>query len=144
MEWISSHKVQDLKHLLGDHTVMEEGMGILQKRKKFTLHQGALYPHHTLARELEEALQFAVPTAHRTAAMNRCHRDVGCQGQWWTLSLLQDQFWWPGIVMQMQKAISGCVRCIQHEGVQVKAPLQTILDNPHLWSCFMWISLALR
>ena len=23
MEWISSHKVQDLKHLLGDHVMME-------------------------------------------------------------------------------------------------------------------------
>ena len=28
MEWISSHKVQDLKHLLGDHATMEEGMSI--------------------------------------------------------------------------------------------------------------------
>ena len=26
MEWISSHKVQDLKHLLGDHAVMEDGV----------------------------------------------------------------------------------------------------------------------
>ena len=23
MEWISSHKVQDLKHLLGDHTIQK-------------------------------------------------------------------------------------------------------------------------
>ena len=27
----------------------------------------------------------------------------------------------------MQKAISGCERCIQHEGAQAKAPLQAIL-----------------
>ena len=65
MEWISSHKVQDLKHLLGDHAMMEEGMTILGERKKFMLHQGALYHYHTLARELEEALQFVVPMAHR-------------------------------------------------------------------------------
>ena len=32
-EWISSHKVQDLKHLLGDHTMMEEGMAILREKK---------------------------------------------------------------------------------------------------------------
>ena len=31
------------------------------------------------------------------------------------------------MVMQMQKAISGCERCIQHEGARVKAPLQAIL-----------------
>ena len=31
MEWISIHKVQDLKHLLGEHTTTEEGMAILRK-----------------------------------------------------------------------------------------------------------------
>ena len=54
MEWISSHKVQDLKHLLGDHAMMEEGMAILREQKKFMLHQGALYHCHTPARELKE------------------------------------------------------------------------------------------
>ena len=80
MKWISLHKVQDLKHLLVDHTVMEEGMAILRERKKFTIHQGALYHCHTPAGELEEALQFVVPMAHRVTAMNGCHRDSGQQG----------------------------------------------------------------
>ena len=92
MEWISSHKTQDPKHLLGDHVMREEAMAILRERKKFVLHQGSLYHHHTLARELEEALQFVFPTAHRAVAVNRCHRDVGHQGQQKTLSLLQTYF----------------------------------------------------
>ena len=50
MEWIFSHKVQDLKHLLGDYIMAEKGMAILRERKKFTLHQGALYYCHTLTR----------------------------------------------------------------------------------------------
>ena len=82
MEWISSHKGQDLKHLQGDHAMMEEGMAILRKRKKFTLHQGALYHYHTPTGELEEAIQFVVPIAHRVVTMNGCHRDAGHQGQW--------------------------------------------------------------
>ena len=57
--------------------MMEEGLAILRERKKFTLHQGALYHCHTLARELEEALQFEVPMAHRVVAMNGCHRGTG-------------------------------------------------------------------
>ena len=81
MEWISAHKVQDLKHLLGHHTTTEEGMAILREWKKFTLHQGALYHCHTPARELEEMMQFIVPMAHRVVAMNWCHRDAGHQGQ---------------------------------------------------------------
>ena len=82
MERISSHKVQDFKHHLGDNPITKEGMAILRERKKFTLHQGALYHCHTPARELEEALQFVVPMAHRVVAMNGCHRNMGHQGQW--------------------------------------------------------------
>ena len=107
--------------------LQEEGMAILREWKKFTLHQGALYHCHTPARELEEVMQLVVPMAHRVAAMNWCHRDTGHQGQQQILSLLQDQFWWPGMAMQMQRAISGCERCIHHEGTCAKALLQTIL-----------------
>ena len=76
MEWISSHKAQDLKHLLGGHAMMEEGVAILREQKKFTIHQGAHYYCHTLARELEEALWFVVPITHRVVDMNGCHRNV--------------------------------------------------------------------
>ena len=51
----------------------EEGKAILQERKRLTLYQGTLYHHHTLAGDLEEVLQFVVPTAHCVAAMNGCH-----------------------------------------------------------------------
>ena len=82
MEWISFYKVQDLKHLLEDHAMKEEGMAILRERKKFILDQSALYYNHSLAGELEEALHFVVLTAHKVADINRCHGDVGHQGQW--------------------------------------------------------------
>ena len=143
MEWISFHKVQDLKHLVWDHAMMEEEMAILRNRKKFTLHQGALYHCHTLGRELEEALQLVVPMAHRLTAINGYHRDVGHKGQWQTLSLLEDWVWWPGMVMWMQKAIRGCKRCIQHEGAWVKLPYK-LFWSLLLCNCFMWISLAFR
>ena len=103
------------------------------------LHQGALYHCHTPAGELEEALQFVVPMAHRVAAMNGCHRDVGNQGQWQMLSPLQDWFWWPGMAMLMQKVIISCERCIQYEGAWVKAPLQAIHLSFGAASCgFHW------
>ena len=81
MEWISTHKVQDLKHLLGDYTTTEKGINILREWKKFMLHQGALYHHHTLAGELSDVMQFVVLTAHRVVAIDRCHKDAGHQGQ---------------------------------------------------------------
>ena len=90
---------------------MEEGMAIPREWNKYMVHQGALYHCHILA-----TMQFLVPTVHRLAVMNGCHRDTGHQGQRPTLSLLQDSFWWPGMAMQMQKVVSGCERCLQHKG----------------------------
>ena len=129
MKWISTHKVQDLKHLLGDHSTTEEGIAILREWKKFMLYQGALYHQHTPAGELEEVMWFIVPMAQRVVAVNRCHRGARHQGQQQTLSLL---FWWPGMTMQMQKVISDCERCIWLEGARTKASLQTILFTSHL------------
>ena len=77
MEWISTHKVEDLKHLLGDHTATEEGMATLREWKKFMLHQGAFYHCHTPAGKLEEAMQLIGSMDHRAVAMNRCHRVAG-------------------------------------------------------------------
>ena len=65
--------------------------------------------------ELKEVLWFVIPKAHQVAAMIGCHWDAGHQGQQQTLYLLQDWFWWSSMAMQMQKVISSCEQCIQHE-----------------------------
>ena len=72
------------------------------------------------------------PKAHWVAIMNGCHHDAGYQGQQWTLYLLHDQSQWPGMATQMQKAISGCEQCIQHEGIHCKAPVQPIIVTASL------------
>ena len=82
MEWISSYKVQHLKHLLEDHAMEEEGIAILRERKKCILYQGALYHQYTPARELEQSLQLVAPMPHSVVAINGYHRDAGHWGQW--------------------------------------------------------------
>ena len=126
IEWISTQKVKDPKHLFGDQKTTKEGKAILWEQKKIMLHQGAIYHCHTLARELEEVMWFVGPMAHQVVAMNGCHRDAGHLGQQQTISLLQDQFWWPGMATWMQRAIYNCKRCIQHEGAHAEALLQII------------------
>ena len=106
---------------------LRRGKTIFRVWKKLTLFQGALYHHHTPMGKLEDILQFMVPTAHQVAAMNGCHWDAGNQDQQQTLCLLHDWFWWPGMAMQMQKAISSCKQFIQHEGSHAKAPVQPII-----------------
>ena len=59
--------------------------------------------------------------------MNGCHKDAGHQGQQSMMYQLQDQFWWPCMATQMQKAISNCKQCIQHGRTHAKAPTQPII-----------------
>ena len=59
--------------------------------------------------------------------MNGCHQDAGHQGQQQMLWLLHDQFWWPGMAEQIQKAINSCDLCIQHEGSNAEAPMWPII-----------------
>ena len=125
-DWILNWKVQDLKHLLGDNANTEEGMAILQEWKNWRSTKEP-YHHHTQASKLEEVVQFIVPMGHQVTAMYGCHRDVRQQGQQKMLYLLQDQFWWPGMAMQMQKVISNCKQCIQHGGNYAKPPMQPII-----------------
>ena len=58
-EWISSHKVQDVKHLFGEHAMMEEVNSITV----------ILW-------------QLVVPMAQRVVALKGCQRNTGHQGEW--------------------------------------------------------------
>ena len=66
--------------------------------------------------ENEDLLLFMVLKTYWTAALNGCHRDAGHQGHDCTLSLLQECFWWPGMVNQMRQSIKACLQCLQYEG----------------------------
>ena len=82
--------------------------------------------------ETEDLLLFIVPKAHQVTTLNGCHRDAGHQGHDHTLSLLQECFWLPGMIGQMQQSIKNCVCCLQHEGNLPKVPLHPIVATAPL------------
>ena len=82
--------------------------------------------------EDEDLLLFVVSRAHWIAALNGCHRDAGHQGHDHTLSLLQECFWWPGMVNQMRQVIKTCRCCLQYEGITPKVPLCPIVATTTL------------
>ena len=43
------------------------------------------------------------------------------------VSLLWDQFWWPGMSNEGQNAVKNCLRCIRHEGQEERAKMLSIL-----------------
>ena len=143
MEWISTNKVQDVKHLLVDHTTMEEGMAILREWKKFMFHQGGLYHHHTLAGELEEVMQFVVPTDHRVVAINGYHRDLDIKvnrKHYPYCKTSSDDLAWQLECRRQSVAVRGVF------GMKVSKPklFYKLFWSALLWSRFMWISPASR
>ena len=91
------------------------------------IHQKALYLHSMPKGGNEDLLLFIVPKAHWVTTLNGYHRDAGHQGHDWTLSLLQEHFWWLGMKSQMWQSIKTCMCCLQHEGSLSKAPLHPIM-----------------
>ena len=130
MEWISSHKVQDLKYLLGDHTTTEEGMAILRERKKFTLHQACpLSPPYSCWQAAGGSSAVCSPHGSYSSGHEQVPlRDVGHLGpNSEHYPCCKTSFCGLAWQCRCQKVISGCEKCIQHEGARVKAPLKSIL-----------------
>ena len=132
LQWLESKKKTDLRTLLRECIMSEEGKMVWRNCQNFTTLWGTLYLHSTPKGENEDLLLFIVPKAHWTSALNGCHRDAGHQGHDHTLSLLQECFWWPGMAKQMGQVIKVCNCCLQYEGGTPKAPLCPIVATAPL------------
>ena len=108
LQWLGSRKKADLRTLLRECIMSEEDWMVWRNCQNFTSLRGTLYLHSTPKGENEDLLLFVVPKVHRTATLNGCHQDAGHQGHDWTLSLLQERFWWLGMAQQMRQVIKTC------------------------------------
>ena len=127
LQWLASKKKTDLRTLLRECLMSEEGWMVWTNCQNFISLKGTLYLHSTPKGENEDLLLFVLPKAHQTATLNGCHRDVGHQGHDRSLSLLQECFWCPGMAKQMRQVTKACRHCLQYEGSTPKAPLCPIV-----------------
>ena len=132
LQWLESKKKTDLRTLLGEQALSEEGWMVWRNRQNFTTLKGTLYLHSTPKGENEDLLLFVGPKMHQTTALNGCHQDAGHQGHGCTLSLLQECFWWSGMAKQMRQVIRTCKHCLQYEGGTPKGPLCHIVATTPL------------
>ena len=112
LQWLESKKKTDLRTLLREHTLSEEGQMVWRNCQNFTTLQGTLYLHSMPKGENLDLLLFVVLTMHWTVALNRCHQDAGHQDCDCKLSLLQEWFWWPQMAKQMKQVIRACKHCL--------------------------------
>ena len=132
LQWLESKKKIDLRTLLGECIMSEEGQMVWRNCQNFTTLQGTLYLCCIPKGVNKDLLLFVVPKVHQTATLNGCHGDAGHQGCNCTLSLLQEHFWWPGMAKQMRQVIKACRHCLQYEGGTPKTPLCPIVATTPL------------
>jgi hypothetical protein len=116
-----------LKSYLGDLDYTLEGKAYIKESKKFVLDGDKVYRRYQPKDGSDTCLQFVVPPRERVNALNGCHRDAGHQGQYRTISLLRDRFWWPEMHEQATKMVQSCTRCIRYDAKTDIAPLLPIV-----------------
>ena len=131
------HVIKWIQRPRKDHSKLEEYLvGVASdyerrfcaaRQKEFTLQDNLLYLQVTPTNSQDTAPVFVVPTADRQAAIDGCHCSVGHQGRDCTLSLMKEQFWWPGMSQALLKAVANCGRCIQYEAKGQLPPMQPII-----------------
>ena len=102
----------------GDHRKLEEYLaGVASdyekrfyaaRQKEFTIQDNLLYLQATPSNSQDMAPVFVIPTADQQAAIDGCHCSAGHQGHDCTLSLMKEQFWWPGMSQALLRAIANC------------------------------------
>ena len=97
-----------------------------KRRDGLILKNGLLYHKTRLTKTGEDLWRFIVPKSHRGILLDGCHREAAHQGQRRSISLMQEQFWWPGMTWDMINKVKNCVRCKKYEGAPPIAKLQKL------------------
>ena len=98
-----------------------------QRQSDFILRDNLLFLNMTPANSTETMSVFVVLERKCQAAIDGCHRCARHQGQDRTLSLMKEQFWWPGIARALVLAVSNCGHCKQFEAKSQIPSMQPII-----------------
>ena len=98
-----------------------------QRQSDFILRDNLLFLNVTPANSTETMSVFVVPERKHQAAIDGCHQCAGHQGQDRTLSLMKEQFWWPGMAWVLVLAVSNCGHCKQFEAKPHISSMQPII-----------------
>ena len=97
-----------------------------KSKDQLIMKNGLLYWQSKQGQTQETVLQFVVPQIHRNVALDGCHREAAHQGQSRSLSLMQEQFWWPGMAHDLRNHIRKCGQCKKFEATPPVAPLKPL------------------
>ena len=71
-------------------------------------------------------MQLVLAESFRKQALWGCHDDLGHLGIEWTIDLLRDQFYWPGMMENTIRHIKQCKTCLRFKVVPDKASMENV------------------
>ena len=98
----------------------------VKSKEQLIMKNGLLYRQSKQGLVEETVFQFVVPQIHRSAALDGCHHEAAHQGQCRSLSLMQEQFWWPGMAHDLRNHIKKCGHCRKFEAAPPITPLKPL------------------
>ena len=111
-----------LKYVLDQKSIR----GFIKARENLTIKNGLLYHKLWLKATGEDVWHFVVPKTHHSVALDGCHHEAAHQGQPHSFSLIQEQFWWPGMVHELKNCVKNCVCCKKFKGAPPIAKLKKL------------------
>ena len=117
---------ETFKEALLKVTDQKATMAYVKSKEQLIMKNGLLYRQSKQGPIEETVFQFVVPQIHRSAALDGCHREAAHQGQRCSLSLMQEQFWWPGMAHDLRNHIKKCGHCRKFEAAPPIAPLKPL------------------
>ncbi|KAI4889661.1 hypothetical protein NFI96_000231 [Prochilodus magdalenae] len=116
---------------------------LLKQWEKLTLEDGVLYRVSRDPLSKRKRFQFIVPMSLRSEVINGCHDEAGHQGQFRTLYLTRQRFYWTDLDCDVRSHVKTCSRCVigktpepegraQLESIKTTAPLELVCMD--FWS----------
>ena len=104
-------------------------MAYVKSKEQLIMKNGLLYRQSKQGPIEETVFQFVVPQIHRSAALDGCHHEAAHQGQCRSLSLMQEQYWWPCMACDLRNRIKKCGHCRKFEAAPPIAPLKPLTHS---------------
>ena len=127
---------QVVKHQKASHDTFKEVLlkvtdkkattAYVKSKEQLIMKNGLLYRQSKQGPIEETVFQFVVPHIHRSAALDGCHHEAAHQGHCHSLSLMQEQFWWPGMAHDLRNCIKKCGHCRKFEATPPITPLKPL------------------
>ena len=98
----------------------------VKAKEHLLIKNGLLYRKTWQGQADEMVFQFVVLQRHRGAVLDGCHRKAAHQGQRCSIALMQERFWWPGMIRDLRNRIKKCSHCRKYEAAPPVAPMKPL------------------